>query len=79
MADEKVKGLEVIRPRRRIELRDFPLAAFYPQNQSTTPSPAITTDLESLRKRQHGDPSPAGNVAKPWNLGINDAYAGKFH
>jgi hypothetical protein len=66
MADEKVSSLEVIRPRRRIELCDFPLAAFYPQNQSITPLPAITADMPSLRKQRREDPSPAENVAKPW-------------
>jgi hypothetical protein len=50
MADEKVASLEVIKPRRRIELRDLALAAFYPQTRSTTPLPA----------------SPPANVAKPW-------------
>jgi hypothetical protein len=31
MADEKMRGLEVIKPRRRVELRDLALAAFYPK------------------------------------------------
>ena len=66
MADEKVTSLEVTRHRRRIELSDFPLAAFYPQNQSTIPLPAITRDMQALHKRQGDDPSPAENVAKPW-------------
>ena len=66
MADEKVTILEVIRPRRRIELRDFPLAAFYPQSQSTNPLPAITPDMQSMHPRRSEDPSPPENVAKPW-------------
>ena len=66
MADEKVTGLEVIRPRRHIELRDFPLAAFYPQNQSAIPLAAITPDMQSLHKRQRDKPSTAENVPKPW-------------
>jgi hypothetical protein len=51
MADEKVADLQVTKPRRRIELRDLALAAFYPQTRSTTPLPAA---------------SPPENVAKPW-------------
>jgi hypothetical protein len=66
MADEKVTGLEIIRPRRRIELRDLALAAAYPQTPSTIPLPAITPDMQSLRKRQYAAPSPAENEAKPW-------------
>jgi hypothetical protein len=66
MADEKVTSLEIVRPRRRIELRDLALAAAYPQTQSTIPLPAITLDMQSLRKRQHDNPSPAENIAKPW-------------
>jgi hypothetical protein len=66
MADEKVTSLEVIEPRRRIELRDLALAAFYPQSRSTTPLPSITSDLQSLQKRQRDNPSALENVAKPW-------------
>jgi hypothetical protein len=66
MADEKVTSLEVIKPRRRVELRDLALAAFYPQSRSTTPLPAITPDMQSLQKRQRDHPSPPENVAKPW-------------
>jgi hypothetical protein len=66
MADEKVTSLEVIKPRRRIELRDLALAASYPQSRSTTPSPSITSDLQSLQKRQRDYPSALENVAKPW-------------
>lgn len=66
MADEKVTSLEVIGPRPRTELRDFPLAAFYPQSQPTSQLPALTPDMQSRRKRQGGDPSPLQNVAKPW-------------
>ena len=66
MADEKVPRLEVIKPRRRVELRDLALATFYPQSRSTTPLPAITPDMQSLQKRQRDHPSPPENVAKPW-------------
>jgi hypothetical protein len=66
MADEKVTSLEIIRPRRRIELRDLALAEFYPQTRSTTPLPSITPDLQSLKKRQRDNPSPPQNAAKPW-------------
>jgi hypothetical protein len=69
MADEKVASLEVIRPGRRIELRDLALAAFYPQTRSTTPLPAntlATPAMLSLQKRQRDNPSPPENVAKPW-------------
>ena len=66
MADEKVADLEVIKPRRRIELRDLALAAFYPQTRSTTPLPANTQAMQSLQKRQRDNPSPPENVAKPW-------------
>jgi hypothetical protein len=63
MADEKVTSLEIIRPRRRIELRDLALAEFYPQTRSTTPLPPITHGLQPLKKR---NPSPPENEAKPW-------------
>ena len=66
MADEKVTSLEVIKPRRRVELRDLALAAFYPQTRSTTPLPAIILDMQSLQKRQRDNPSALENVAKPW-------------
>ena len=66
MADEKPTSLEAIRRRRRIELSDFPLAAFYPQNLPTIPLPAITPDMQSLPERPGDDPGPAENVAKPW-------------
>ena len=66
MADEKVANLEVIKPRRRIELRDLALAAFYPQTRSTTPLPANAQAMRSLQKRQRDNPSPPENVAKPW-------------
>jgi len=66
MADEKVTSLEVIKPRRRIELRDLALAAFYPQTRSTSPLAAITPAVQSLQKRQRDNPSPPENMAKPW-------------
>jgi hypothetical protein len=66
MADEKVTGLGVIKPRRRFELRDLALAAFYPQTRSATPLRAITPTMQSLQERQRGNPSPPENVAKPW-------------
>jgi hypothetical protein len=66
MADERVTSLEVIEPRRRIELRDLALAAYYPQTRSTTALPNITPDMQSLQKRQRDNPSPPENVAKPW-------------
>jgi hypothetical protein len=65
MADEKVASLEV-KPRRRIELRDLALAAFYPQTRSTTPLPANPQAMQSLQKRQRDHLSPPENVAKPW-------------
>ena len=65
MADEKVTSLEIIRPRRRIELRDLALAEFYPQSRSTTPLP-VTHGLQPLKKRQRGNPSPAEGEAKAW-------------
>jgi hypothetical protein len=66
MADEKVTSLEFIKPRRRIELRDLALAAFYPQTRSTTPLPGMAPGMQSLQKRQRDNPSPPENVAKPW-------------
>ena len=66
MADEKVTSLEFIKPRRRVEIRDLALAAFYPQTRSTTPLRAITPDMQSLQKRQRDSPSPPENVPKPW-------------
>jgi hypothetical protein len=66
MGDEKVTSLEVIKPRRRIELRDLALTAFYPQTRSTTPLPAITAAMQSPQERQRDNPSPPENVAKPW-------------
>jgi hypothetical protein len=66
MADKKVTRLEAFRLRRRVELRDFPLAAFYPQNQSSIPLPAITPDMQSLHTPQRDDPKSPENVAKPW-------------
>jgi hypothetical protein len=65
MPDEKV-SLEVTKARRRIELRDLALAAVYPQTRSSTPLPAITTDLQALPKRQREIPNPPANEAKPW-------------
>jgi hypothetical protein len=66
MNDEKVTNKEATNPRRRIELRDIALAAFYPRTQSTTPKPAVTPDVQSLEKRQRDNPSPPEEVAKPW-------------
>jgi hypothetical protein len=66
MADEKVTNLEAIRLRRRMEVRDLALAAYYPRTQSTTPLPAITPRVQFLQKRQSDTPSPPENVAKPW-------------
>jgi hypothetical protein len=66
MADEKVTGLEIIKPRRRFELRDLALAAYYPQTRSTTPLRAVTPDMQSLQQRQRDNPNPPENVAKPW-------------
>jgi hypothetical protein len=65
MADEKMTYLQVIKPRRPIEVRDLALAAFYPRTQSTARIPAITPAVKSRQKRQRDDPSPE-NVAKPW-------------
>ena len=62
MADEKVTSLEIIRPRRRTELRDLALAVFYPQIRSTTPLPPITSDMRTVQKRQRDNPSPPENV-----------------
>jgi hypothetical protein len=66
MADEKVTYLELIKPRRRTEVRDLALAAFYPRTQSISPLPVITPDVQFLHKRQRDNPSPPENVAKPW-------------
>ena len=66
MADEKVTSSEFIKPRRRVELRDLALAAFYPQTRSTTPLPVIAPYAQSLQERQRDNPSPLENVAKPW-------------
>ena len=75
MADEKATNSEVIRLRRRIELRDFALAAFYPRTQSGTPLPAITAaapEVPPLQRRQRDNPSPPENVAKPWKKPWDD-------
>ena len=67
MTDEKAKNVEVFRPRRRIELRDFALAEFYPRIRSAIPLPAVATpDVQPLQRRQRDNPSPPENVAKPW-------------
>lgn len=66
MAHEKVTYLQVIKPRRPIEVRDLALAAFYPRTQSTTPIPAVTPGVQSLQQRQRDNPRPPENVAKPW-------------
>jgi hypothetical protein len=66
MADDKVISFEVIKPRRRIELRDLALAVVYPQTRSTTPLPAIPSGMQSLQKRQRDHSTPPENVAKPW-------------
>jgi hypothetical protein len=66
MADEKMRGLEVIKPRGRFELRDLALAAFYPQTRLSTSLPPVAPDMQSLQKGQRVSPSPPGNVAKPW-------------
>jgi hypothetical protein len=68
MTDEKVTKLEAIRPRRRIDLPDFALAAFYPRTPSAIPLSAITMatpDVQPPQRRQRDNPSPE-NVAKPW-------------
>jgi hypothetical protein len=67
MADEKMTHSEITKPRRRIEVRDLAIAAYYPQTQSTAPLPAtITPPALSLQKRQRDNPNPLQNVAKPW-------------
>jgi hypothetical protein len=66
MADDKATSLDVIKLRRRIELRDLALAVVYPQTRSTSPLPAITPGLQPLQKRTRDYPSPPENVAKPW-------------
>lgn len=67
MADEKMTNLEIVRPRRRIEVRDLAIAAYYPRTQSTVPLPAIIAPhVLSLQKRQRDNPHPPENVAKPW-------------
>ena len=66
MADEKVTILVVTKARRRVELRDLALAAFYPRSQSTTPLPDIPPGVQSLQRRQRDNSSPPENVAKPW-------------
>jgi hypothetical protein len=65
MADEKVTSLEVIKPQRRIELRDLAIAAFYPQTRSTTPLTTVAPYMQSFRKPRD-NPSPPESVAKPW-------------
>lgn len=65
MADEKT-SLEVTKPRRRIELRDLALTAFYPQTRSSTPLPAVTPVTQTLQKRPRDNAGPPENVAKPW-------------
>ena len=69
MADEKATELKVIRPKRRIELREFALAAFYPRTQSATPLPASTVATPAVRPLQwpqRDNSNPPANVAKPW-------------
>ena len=67
MAHEKMTDLEVVKPRRRFELRDLALSAFYPQTRSTTPLRPITPGMQSPQKRERDNPSPPENVAKPWD------------
>jgi hypothetical protein len=64
MADDKATSLDVIKPRRPIELRDLALAVVYPQTRSTTP--LVTPGMQPLQTRLRDNPSPAENVAKPW-------------
>jgi hypothetical protein len=69
MADEKATDSEVIRLRRRIDLRNFALAKFYPRYQSGAPLPAITVTnpiAQPMQRWQRDNPSPPENVAKPW-------------
>jgi len=66
MADEKVTNSEAIRLRRRIEVRELALAAYYPRTHSTTPLPALIPRVQFLQKRPRDAPSPPDNVAKPW-------------
>ena len=66
MADEKVLSLEIIRPRRRIELRDLALAVSYPQTRPSTSLHSIAPDLQARKKRPRDNPIPPENAAKPW-------------
>jgi hypothetical protein len=69
MADEKATEFKVIGPKRRIEFRDFALAAFYPRTQSAIPLPAntgATPAVQPLKGPQRDNSNPPANVAKPW-------------
>jgi hypothetical protein len=75
MADEKVTISELIRVRRSIELREFALAAFYPQTHSGTAAhlkrteasiSVIPVQLQPMRSRLRDNPDPPDTGAKPW-------------
>jgi hypothetical protein len=68
MADEKVTNSEILRLRRRMEAREFALAAFYPQTHSGSlledqPSCASVAWHESAERRSwRRDPMPRRRV-----------------
>jgi hypothetical protein len=70
MADEKPTMWEPIRLRRRIELREFALAALYPQTRSGAAAPHKRSEgsfpAPQAPRRKRDDPSPLESVAKPW-------------
>ena len=64
MSDGKVTIWEIIKPRRRTEVRDLAIAAYYPRTQSMAPlRPIIRLDVQ---KRRSDNATPEENVAKPW-------------
>jgi hypothetical protein len=73
MADEKVRNSELIKLRRGRELREFALAAFYPQTHSGPAAHLKRTEdarpvipSHPLPGRLRDKKDPPESVAKPW-------------
>lgn len=73
MEDKKVTNTELNRLRRSMELREFALAAFYPQSQSgavahrkLAEDELPVVNVPPARSRFPENPDPPENVAKPW-------------
>jgi hypothetical protein len=63
MADEKPTILQPFRLRHRVEPLEFALADAPLERTAIN---VATPELQPLRRRKRGDPSPPKNVAMPW-------------